>query len=463
MDSRQTKIVNEIAHISKAAINSIGNAKSNQVATSSASHQSLSPFFTLNLDCCDEIFALLPLADLHALGQTCRMMQQATGEYFQNNFRASKIAVKHSSFRLGATSLIGFGRFIEKLWIDGGIEDFQFAGEHCHNGAVKEIYFDLFALSAAKIDCIKGILANIESVLLTDCIMPGDFYETFLKLCPKLCRLSVLCYDGFQNQWLFQKYPTLEYLKLSGQIAFQFDDIKQFFVNNSNVQQFAIDGRYLLENRRSIIDAKIKWHDLVASLESNYAENMDVYTTLFMELHTAGSYQRLHLFLNGKHWDESIFQQLPRVPAIVNLCLDYFSTELNMQIIKDLRKFEVFRPLNVPVNELQRFASDLPNLERVVFREASSTEILPFICLAKRLKEIRVCWLKCGIYFDKYLDLAKLNCEREKLNGAQRMIIYVDERIYVTTKRILGQIRFNSIEMRRISAYESKTFYASFL
>lgn len=131
--------------------------------------------------------------------------------------------------------------------------------------------------------------------------------------------------------------------------------------------------------------------------------------------------------------------------------------------MKDLKKFEVFRPLNVSVHELQRFAKDLPNLERVVFREASSTEILPFISFTKQLKEIRVCWLKCGIYFDKYLDLAKFNCEREKLNNARRMIIYVDERIYVTTKRCIGQIQFDLIEMRRISSYHDKTFYASFV
>lgn len=450
MGSRKAKTENEMA-------------KNNQIITLSASACQLPPFFTLNLDCCDEIFALLPLADLHSLGQTCKMMQQVTGEYFQNNYRASKIAIKHNSFRLGANNLIGFRHFIEKIWIDGGIEDFQFAGAHCNDGIVKEIYFDLFALNEAKIDCIKGMLANIESVLLTDCIIPGDFYEIFLKLCPKLRRLSVLCYEGFQNRWLFQTYPTLEYSKLAGQIPFQFDDIKVFFTNNPNVQHFAIDGRYLFAYRQAIVDAKIKWLDLVVSLESNYTENMSEYSTLFVELHTASVYQRLHLFLNGKQWDESFFKQLPHVPAIGNLCLDYLGTELNIPILKDLKKFEVFRPLNVSVHELQRFAKDLPNLERVVFREASSTEILPFISFTKQLKEIRVCWLKCGIYFDKYLDLAKFNCEREKLNNARRMIIYVDERIYVTTKRCIGQIQFDLIEMRRISSYHDKTFYASFV
>lgn len=433
------------------------NAKNKQVATS------MPPFFTLNLDCCNEIFDLLSLDDLHSLGQTCKMMQKAAGEYFRNNYRASKVTIKHNSFHLGVVNLIGFSEFIEKFWMDGGIEDFRFAGAHCHNGTAKEIYFDLFALNEAKIECIKRILANIESVLLTDCMIPGDFYETFLRFCPKLRRLSVFCYEGFQNQWLFQKYPTLEYLKLAGDVSLQFRDIQQLFANNPNVQHFATDDRFLLANQDSITDAQIKWHDLVVSLESNYIENVNDFSTLFIELHGAGVYQQLHLFLNGKRWDESFFDKLPQVPAIVNLCLDYFCTDLNVQILNDLKKFEVFRPLNISAQELQRFAKDLPHLERVVFREASSNEIFPFICFAKRLKEIRVCWLKCGIHFDKYVDLAKLNHEREKLSDARQMIIYVEERVYVATKRIMGKIRFSLIEMRRISSYQDKSFYATFV
>lgn len=219
----------------------------------------------------------------------------------------------------------------------------------------------------------------------------------------------------------------------------------------------------MVVNRHLIIDARIKWHDLVVSLDSNYAENMIDFLTLFMDFHKDDIYQRLHLFLNGKQWDEMFFKRLHYVPAIVNLCLDYFSNELNIQTLKDLKKLEVFRPLNVTIQELQRIACDLPTLERIVFREASSTEILPFICSAKRLKEIRVCWLKCGTYFDKYLDLVKLNRERAKLDSARPMIIYVEELIYVKTKKILGKIRFNLIEMRRSSAYQDKSFYATFI
>lgn len=452
MDRKKAKTL-KVSTSSNVTAKHINNANNDQIVLSTP----ISPFFTLNVDCCDEIFALLPLVDLHSLSETCRTMQEVTGEYFQSNYRASKIAIKHKSFRLGAINLIGFRRFIEKLWISGGIEDYQFAGAYCANDTVKEIYFDVFALNAKKINCIKGVLANVQSVLLTDCIIAGDFYETFLKLCPTLRRLSVLCYEGFQNKWLFKKYPALEYLKLSGEIPFQFDDIKQFFINNSTVQQFAIDGRYLFVNFRSIVDAEIKWFDLVVSLNSNNIENMRDYQTLLLQLHRAGAYQRLHLFLNGKQWDESFIHLLSRVPAIVNLCLDYFGIEFKMPTLKDLKKFEVFRPLNVPVDELQRFAMDHSNLERIIFRETSSMQILPFICNTKGLKEIHI-----RICYDNYLDLAKLNRAREKLSDARRIIIYVEERTFVTTKRIFGQIQFDLIEMRRISAYESKTFYASF-
>lgn len=67
------------------------------------------------------------------------------------------------------------------------------------------------------------------------------------------------------------------------------------------------------------------------------------------------------------------------------------------------------------------------------------------------------------IYFYNYFELDKLNHERKKLNEASQIIIYVEDQMLVTTKIILGQIRLDLIEMRRISAYKSETFYASFL
>lgn len=418
--------------------------------------------FKLNLDCCDEIFALLPLEDLHSLGQTCKTLQHVTGSYFQNNYKSSKIWVKHDGFRLGSVNLNGFSEFAEKIWMDGGVDDFQFAGAQCTD-SVKEIFFDLFSLNETKIACIKGILNQVETVLLTDCIIPGDFFDTFLKFCPNIKRLAVLCFEGFQQQWLLRNYPKLEYLKLAGEITFQFDDLKRFFENNPSVDSFAVDGFYILMNHRLFTETTLKFRDLTVSLEPNYADNSNQFLTIFKDFHKRGIYQRLHLFLNGKQWDERFFDELSSVPALINLCLDYLSSDMNMKVSNDLRKLEVFRPLNLSLSELETIAKGCLNLERIVFREASSSEILPFILYTRKLKVIRVCLLKNGPFFDGVLNLPKLNAERKKLDSACKIAIYVDENVYLATKWAIVESEFERIEMRRNSSYSDSDAYASFI
>lgn len=418
--------------------------------------------FKLNLDCCDEIFALLPLKDLHSLGETCKTMQQVTGSYFQDNYKSSKIWVKHDGFRLGSDNLNGFSEFAERIWMDGGVDDFQYAGAQCTD-SVKEIFFDLFSLNEVKIDCIKGILSHVETVLLTDCIIPGDFFDSFLKFCPNIKRLAVLCFEGFQCQWLLRNYPKLEYLKLAGEITFQFDDLKRFFENNPNVDSFAVDGFYILMNHQLISETTLQFRDLTVSLEPNYADDANQFLIIFKEFHKRGIYQRLHLFLNGKQWDERFFDEMSTVPALVNLCLDYLSSEMSLKISKVLQKLEVFRPLNVSLNELEMLAKGCSNLERIVFREASSTEILPFIRYSRKLKVIRVCLLKNGLYFDGVLNLPKLNVEREKLDSACKVTIYVDEKAFLATKWAIVKSELELVEMRRNSSYQDSDAYASFI
>lgn len=439
----------------------INNSENDEFITSTLVTELKPDIFRLHVDCFDEIFEFLTLPDLYSFGQTCKAMQQVAGVFFQRNFKSSKIAIKHDSLRLGRVKLDGFSEFVEKLWMDGGIEDFHFAGAHC-NGAIKEIYFDLFSLNEAKIACIKPILAKVEIILLTDCIIQGDFHENFLKLCPNLKRLSVGCYEGFQNQWLFQKYPKLEYLKLSGDVSFQCNDLKMFFHNNPNVQSLAIDGSYLLKNRHLFLEAELKWYDLTCSLAFNYADNMNQYLIVFKELHERGVYQRLQLFLNGREWDETFLQQLAVAPRLVNLCLDYLK-DSNIKCAIDLRKLEVFIPLNVRIDALEILAKNLVNLERIVFRAASFSQILPFIHQSRKLKEVRVCLLTEGMCFNRVLNLLELNNQREKLNGAQKVTIYVEEKVFLATKWAAVKINFHLIEMKRLSSYQDNSSYATFI
>lgn len=423
--------------------------------------EELSPIFKLNLDCCEEIFIFLSLNDLHSLSQTCNTMQRAVGSYFQSNYRALKIGIKCGAFCLDQLQLSGFSRFIENICIDDGMENFLFAGALC-NTSIRRMYFDVACLTKAKIECIKGLLSKVEIITLSECIVVDDLYASFLKFCPNLKRLSIVSYDEFENRWLFHSYPQLEYLKLGGQVAFQFDDIQRFFENNPKCSSFWIDARFLLEHRHSFMEAELRWSDITTSMAPNDAEDMIQFLILLKEFHKLGVYQRLHLFLNGHGWNESFFKQLASVPALVNLCIEYFEN-FDVRGLNDLKKLEIYMPMNVPLIKMEMLAINLLNLERIIFREASTNDILPFICHARKLKEIRVCSLKKGIYFDNgYLNLHKLNEEREKLNGARTVMIYVDEKVFLATKWKSVKSETVLVEIRRISAYEDPSFYATY-
>lgn len=420
------------------------------------------PIFKLNLDCFENILALLSLSDLHAVSQTCKRLQQVTGTFFQQNYRTLDIWIEYNSFRYSYLQLDNFSSFIENICIDNSIENFQFAG-NVRDSSMKKIYFSVVSINQSKIDCIKQILDNVEAIMLSECTIEDDLYEICLKFCPKLKRLSVVFYEGFQNQWLSQTYSSLEYLKLAGEVTFGFHDVKRFFENNPNCKSFWIDARYLMENRHSLSKSGLKWCDLTVSMATTYADNMNHYLVLFEELYACGIYQRLHLFLNGKEWNQQFFKQLASVPFLINLCLEYFE-DFNIESLNKLIKLEIYMPLLIFSDKMENIAKNLVNLERIVFRDASINDILPFIRHSKRLKEIRVSVLKNGIYFNNgRLNLKKLNQERTSLNRARKVIMYVEENVFLSTRWSNVMIDFNLFEIRRLSAYKDFSFYPTYI
>lgn len=432
-------------------------------AHESYQHQPLH-ILNLNLDCLNEILALLSLEDLHSVCESCKVLQQIVGSYFQHNYKTLKIWINYNAFRLDQLQLVlnGFSEYIENICIDDSIENFRFAEANCSLN-LKKIYFHVVHFTEAKIQCMKRILSNVEIIMLSECHIENDLYGNFLRFCVKLRRLSVVFYEDFPNQWLYEFYPQLEYLKLAGQITFSFIDVQWFFRNNPNCTSFWIDARYLLENQEALLDSNLQWIDLTSCITPNHADNVYDFIVLLKELHERGAYQRLHLFLNGKEWDELFFRALSSVPALVNLCLEYFDN-YNLSELPNLEKLEVYMPLNVTVEKLESLAINLLNLERIAFGEASLAEILPFFSHAKKLREVRVHTLKDGgVVRGGPLNVHVLNAARESLNGARKVTMYVDETVFLKTRWANVQANFNYIEIRRMSAYQDNSFYASYL
>lgn len=89
-------------------------------------------------------------------------------------------------------------------------------------------------------------------------------------------------------------------------------------------------------------------------------------------------------------------------------------------------------------------------------------DILPFIFHAVKLRSIKVQHfiIEHGDNFGperrqsrfcdgSVLHLAALNRERKRLNGAKKVIIYIDKNLYLKTKWAIGQTDFDLVEIKR--------------
>ena len=89
-------------------------------------------------------------------------------------------------------------------------------------------------------------------------------------------------------------------------------------------------------------------------------------------------------------------------------------------------------------------------------------DILPFIFHAVKLRSIKVQHfiIEYGVDFDaqrrqkrffneSFLHLAALNRERKRLNGAKKVIIYINNNLYLKTKWAIGPTDFDLVEMKR--------------
>lgn len=145
------------------------------------------PIFNLIDDCYYALFNWMPYKDLRSFGQTCKWAKGLAADYYKMKYSARLCVVKKSNmltgddiFDLENAQYISINtRFIGP---------YRHVNSYCNN-FIKQIHFDRIILSANKINYLKKILRNVEGVTFTNCIINGDFYESFLKYCSNIKKL----------------------------------------------------------------------------------------------------------------------------------------------------------------------------------------------------------------------------------------------------------------------------------
>lgn len=236
-------------------------------------HLLSSPIFKLDVHCFDEIFEYLSLRDLHSLGQTCKSIQEMTGEFFTRNYSAVKFnclsdgvymfdSDKHTIDIDECVAIPGFIRLITWIAIENNVKKAEVINyrkstlktiHHCDVGkqgkfkyiklyadelkSVKKLTLTNVRLNKQTVGCILKILPNIEVLELKASTITQDLYDILLKYCKHIRRIQLtrVTFKNNNYKWLLRQYEKLEHLGLGVDTSNRIDKLCTFFECNPNI------------------------------------------------------------------------------------------------------------------------------------------------------------------------------------------------------------------------------------
>lgn len=431
----------------------------------------------LNNDCLKEIFEWLSLDDIIQIGQTCKRIKQASGEYIPKYcgipliVRRTGIIYRHRSFNI-------FNNYIRKVFIpenfieiSNPIEPYRYVGVNCPS--LKEIRLKGY-IPKMGINFIKSLLNRIKVVDLSECSIRKEFYTSFLIHCLELESLSVTKSNNFSetsaiigtgNDWMKRTYPTLKHFELRNINILKENELHTFFYMNPNVRSFSIDSQSLVINKNIFltIDAKL---DKLA-IEFDAKSNLQIIQNLLDEMYVRGFFKKLHFYCharNGPVAVNSIFT--PRVMESLEMLHGPF---ISINIIPEnyhLLKNVTTLVLHVlrPNHDLTQLTVQLPNLERVSIRAATTDQFSPFIYKSPKLRALTVHSVSNCMFLTNYqggIRLSVLNERRSWLKEACKVVLYLDETFALWYKRRY-RIKYPFIEMSRYDWFNWKDLNAEF-
>lgn len=398
--------------------------------------ESSSSILKLDIDCLEELFEWMAVKDLFALRQTCKRFKCAVDYHIKTNYPAL------GKFQLNAQNIEMFrqmdaisNELVQKLELLIGINYEE-------------------AMNASQFETVKCVLNKVAAITIEARAVNDDFYDAVLKHCDNLKKL-VIMYDvdtwsnivGINNNWLHRQYATLEHISFQEICPRTFvdriDEIVTFFVQNPNIRIFSTSLEFLREYAFSLSDAGIKFDELHV-VEHISPDFMDYdCLELFAELHDINFYKKLHL--SGETLDILMHEddlKMITPLGIARLSLTY-STFI-LPAMPDIKEIYIDR-----FDEPHQFVN-VKNVERLHFRTLSLAEIMLVICEFPKLVLFKFDELANDA---ETINLPALNRKREKVTGASKITIYVDETIFFATKWATPKTEYRLIELKRSQTY----------
>lgn len=422
----------------------------------------------VNADCWERIFDLISLRDIFAMSETCKRLRQMAGYYFREYFPDIKCRwIANRGIFIGyPTSILrkDFSEYISKLMVYDYLEHFLYAEQY---GSLKSLHLRSIELTDTQIDFIENVLESVENLDVKHCTIYGDFYEKFLKHCPKLKRLrlhNVVFEPENSSIHFFQRaYPTLQYLDYSTlQIYPRTNELTNFLEQNDGLKHFGVSDYFLWTNREAFIESNMALDSFAVytAVQSDDKGEMSTveFVNLLKELYGRGFFKSLTFKIIET--DENInYQELIDEMAALD-ALEVLVTNENNDLSRLSNLKELWLMDYHYASNMEVLAMNLTKLERVYFHSASTTDIQPFFQHAKRLKSIKVYEMNGGSLLEDgaALNLFVLNLERKSLRISRRVSVCVDEEIYLATKNKKKNLNLAHVEIARWNSDEWHVF-----
>lgn len=400
--------------------------------------------FKLNVDCFECIFEWLSLTELLTFRRTCKRMKQVVNYYIKLNYPKS---LRLSIYNDRLLSKCCYARLNYFEWI-------------------KHLYISTYRLTNPQIESIKYILNELETLKLSWAEIYGDFYEVLLKYCPRLKYLGVgtctlpKALIGTGNQWLLRHYPSLEHFEIENESlhtteqTIECDNLLVFFQQNPNIRIFSLDSELFLKLCSQMMDSNIKFDRLDIHIKDALYSDFGAICQLANELYKHDFYKQLHLYI--KH-DYHFWEQAQHLWALQNLEKLHIHSAYFLPNNFPRATVESIKELSIGFgfcesNSLKSMAQHFNSLNRLEFRYAKLSDVVPFICHAPKLQRININKLFINRAEDlKIEDFIALNEQRKKLCSARKVTIYIDEESFLKLKWTTI-LKCSLLELKRIES-----------
>lgn len=432
------------------AINTQDKSKPDENEVESANATSIadspSPLLKLDVDCFEELFEWVSLADLRAMRQTCKRLQKVVDYFIRLNYPTVKFG--HGKIKLQA-------------------HKFNVIKQHDSTSLkmIKELEVWVINLKQKDIEFFSEILPQIEILHIGISTLENEFYESILKHCSNLKKLSICNIQGNrvigdEDRWLLRKYPTLQHIKLddtdiSGAgFGDEIEDLTTFFELNPNIQIFSSTFDFVWANRDRFLGSNIKIDQLNVTGDCFVIHGMDRICSVLNKLYDQGFYKRVHMYPSFIY-EQVDFDEIVSVRGMEKLYLSMLQVKTVLPSMPEIRELALLSDRYF--EDLESVARNLLNLERIFFKMAKSSVIAPFLRCSIKLKEIKIDELDEGLHFtNDVIDLTALNKERGTMKAAAKVTIYVQESIFLATKFANSNTNLSLVTLKRAEAVEWK-------